>query len=217
MVYAVRATPANLMPPTLRSFGDAVRTCLESVHSADCSGLRAGLRQELDSYLAAINHEAYRRILPSKASGDAYGGAGAHQQVPLFGRACCDPGARQTRSVGSREAPRTEDAKTYRTDFGLKRLARYLKGTVRLVQRFAPQKFSDVVTVHAENDFAGTRKSTTGLVCYYGNHEVRHLRLEQPSKHGVCILWRSRVLRSGEGSGQQNGYSRAPAWMGHRR
>ena len=102
-------------------------------------------------------------------------------------------------------------------DFGLKRLARYLKGTVRLVQRFAPQKFSDVVTVHAENDFAGTRKSTTGLVCYYGNHEVRHSRLEQPSKHGVCILWRSRVLRSGEGSGQQNGYSRAPAWMGHRR
>ena len=70
MVYAVRATPANLMPPTLRSFGDAVRTCLESVHSADCSGLRAGLRQELDSYLAAINHEAYRRILPSKASGE---------------------------------------------------------------------------------------------------------------------------------------------------
>ncbi|CAE7358585.1 unnamed protein product [Symbiodinium sp. CCMP2592] len=63
-------------------------------------------------------------------------------------------------------------------DFGdLKRVARYLKGTMRLVQRFTPQRFSEVVTVHADSDFAGclqTRKSTTGLVCYYGKHEVRH-------------------------------------------
>ena len=59
----------------------------------------------------------------------------------------------------------------------LKRLARYLKGAMRLVQRFAPQRFSSIVTIHADSDFAGclqTRKSTTGLVCYYGRHEVRH-------------------------------------------
>ena len=63
-------------------------------------------------------------------------------------------------------------------DFGdLKRLARYLKGTMRMVQKFTPQKFSDVVSVHADSDFAGcllTRKSTTGLVCYYGRHSLRH-------------------------------------------
>ena len=63
-------------------------------------------------------------------------------------------------------------------DFGdLKRLARYLKETVRMVQKFTPQKFSDVVSVHADSDFAGcllTCKSTTGLVCYYGRHSLRH-------------------------------------------
>ena len=63
-------------------------------------------------------------------------------------------------------------------DFGdLKRLARYLKGTMRMVQKFTPQKFSDVVSVHADSDFAGcllTRKSTTGLVCYYERHSLRH-------------------------------------------
>ena len=34
-----------------------------------------------------------------------------------------------------------------------------------------------MVTVHADSGFAGcpqARKSTTGLVCYYGKHEVRH-------------------------------------------
>ena len=63
-------------------------------------------------------------------------------------------------------------------DFGdLKRLARYLKGTPRMVQKFTPQKFSDTVSTHADSDFAGcllTRKSTTGLVCYYGRHALRH-------------------------------------------
>ena len=63
-------------------------------------------------------------------------------------------------------------------DFGdLKRLARYLKGNMRMVQKFTPQKFSNVVSVHADSDFAGcllTRKSTTGLVCYYGRHTLRH-------------------------------------------
>ena len=59
----------------------------------------------------------------------------------------------------------------------LKRMARYIKGAMRLIQRFIPQKFSDVVTCHADSDFAGclvTRKSTTCLVCYYGKHAVRH-------------------------------------------
>ena len=63
-------------------------------------------------------------------------------------------------------------------DFGdLKRLARYLKGKMRMVQKFTPQKFSNVVSVHADSDFAGcllTRKSATGLVCYYGRHTLRH-------------------------------------------
>ena len=63
-------------------------------------------------------------------------------------------------------------------DFGdLKRLARYLKGNMRMVQKFTPQKFSNVVSVHADSDFAGcllTRKSTTGLVCYYGRRTLRH-------------------------------------------
>eukprot|EP00438_Fugacium_kawagutii_P022577 Skav230125 [mRNA] locus=scaffold2192:206723:207394:+ [translate_table: standard] len=63
-------------------------------------------------------------------------------------------------------------------DFGdLKRMARYIKGSMRMVQRFEPQKFSSVVTVHADSDFAGcllTRRSTTGLTCFYGRHALRH-------------------------------------------
>ena len=47
---------------------------------------------------------------------------------------------------------------------------------MRTVQKFTPQKLSDVVSVHADSGFAGcllTRKSTTGLVRYYGRHSLR--------------------------------------------
>ncbi|CAE7727098.1 putative mitochondrial protein [Symbiodinium microadriaticum] len=57
----------------------------------------------------------------------------------------------------------------------LKRLQRYLRGAMRVVQK--SQRFSDVLTVHADSDFAGcllTRKSTTGITCFYGKHSIRH-------------------------------------------
>ena len=46
-----------------------------------------------------------------------------------------------------------------------------------MVQQFDPRRFSDVLTVHADSDFAGCllkRKSTTGVACFYGRHSIRH-------------------------------------------
>ena len=63
------------------------------------------------------------------------------------------------------------------TSVTIKRLASYLKGTKRMVQKFTPQKFSNLVSVHADSDFAVCfliRKNTTGLVCYCGRHALRH-------------------------------------------
>ena len=59
----------------------------------------------------------------------------------------------------------------------LKRLGRYLRGTTRMVQKFYPQKFCQEVTMYVDSDFAGclmTRRSTSGLVCLFGRHVVKH-------------------------------------------
>ena len=54
---------------------------------------------------------------------------------------------------------------------------------MRMVQKFTPQKFSNVVSAHAYSDFAGgllTRKSTIGI-CYYGRHALHHSSNLQPA------------------------------------
>ena len=59
----------------------------------------------------------------------------------------------------------------------LKRLGRYLRGTTRMVQKFYPQKFCQEVTMYVDSDFAGclmTRRSTSGLICLFGKHVVKH-------------------------------------------
>lgn len=83
-------------------------------------------------------------------------------------------------------------------DFGdVKRLARYIKGNMRMVQKFEPQKFSSVVTGHADSDFAG---------CLLTRHyradaflRTPHVAwLKQPSEYSKSVLWRGRVLRVGQ-------------------
>ena len=59
----------------------------------------------------------------------------------------------------------------------LKRLGRYLKGSTRMVQRFHPQHHCKEITMYVDADFAGclaTRRSTSGMVCFFGRHVVKH-------------------------------------------
>ena len=58
----------------------------------------------------------------------------------------------------------------------VKRMARYLKGAPRLVQKFGFQEMPEAVVVTGDSDYAGcrqTRKSTSGLVIMYGDHALR--------------------------------------------
>ena len=55
----------------------------------------------------------------------------------------------------------------------LKRAARHLVGKPKAALRFRRQKHVDKVTVFVDSDFAGERKSTTGLTAQIGNHTVK--------------------------------------------
>ena len=58
----------------------------------------------------------------------------------------------------------------------LKRVARYLRWRPRAAIRFRRQKFTKVIVVLVDSDFAGdalSRKSTTGLVALVGGHLVK--------------------------------------------
>ena len=55
----------------------------------------------------------------------------------------------------------------------LKRLGRYLKGHLRVVQEFRPQTWDGTITCYTDSDHAGctfTRKSTSGVICMAGSH-----------------------------------------------
>ena len=73
-----------------------------------------------------------------------------------------------------------------------------------MVQKFTPQKFSNVVSAHAYSDFAGcllTRKSTIGMLLWAS----RPTSLEQPTARSQSLIRRKRVLCLGKGSGFRNG------------
>eukprot|EP00972_Heterocapsa_arctica_P107672 15860689-Heterocapsa_arctica.AAC.1 len=58
----------------------------------------------------------------------------------------------------------------------VKRLARYLTGVLRMVQKFDWQETPDKITAVVDTDYAGcldTRKSTSGGVLMHGSHCVR--------------------------------------------
>ena len=68
----------------------------------------------------------------------------------------------------------------------LKRLARYLRGTPRLVEHFSNQECNHL-RVYADSDWAGciaTRKSTSGGVAMLGTHQLKHWS----STQGVIAL-----------------------------
>ena len=68
----------------------------------------------------------------------------------------------------------------------LKRLARYLRGSPRLVERFVEQDTSHM-KVYADRDWAGciaTRKSTSGGVAMLGGRQIEHWSTTQ----GVIAL-----------------------------
>ena len=77
----------------------------------------------------------------------------------------------------------------------LKRLQRYLRGAMRVVQK--SQRFSDVLTVHADSDFAGcllTRKSTYMLLWKAQSPSQKYA-----AKHCEPFLRRGGVLCPREG------------------
>ena len=58
----------------------------------------------------------------------------------------------------------------------LKRLGRYLKGHLRVVQEFRPQEWDGNIVCFTDSDHAGctfTRKSTSGIVCMVGGHCIK--------------------------------------------
>eukprot|EP00959_Pyramimonas_sp_CCMP1952_P038047 796217-Pyramimonas_sp.AAC.1 len=58
----------------------------------------------------------------------------------------------------------------------VKRIARYLLGRPRLVQRFRRQRWSGVLKGFSDSDFAsclGTRKSTSCGVFQLGDHMIK--------------------------------------------
>ena len=66
----------------------------------------------------------------------------------------------------------------------LKRLGRYLRGRLRLVYEYWPQRFQKELTVFCDSDDAGcsiTRRSTTGLVILWGRHCIMHSSNIQPT------------------------------------
>ena len=89
----------------------------------------------------------------------------------------------------------------------LRRLAKYLLGSPRLVQRYPWQRKSDF-DVFVDTDFAGcprTRRSTSGGVCLRGGHAIKHWSKTQK----VVTLSSAEaelggvVLGAGEGMGIQ--------------
>ena len=84
---------------------------------------------------------------------------------------------------------------------------------MRMVQKFTPQKFSNVVSAHADSDFAGcllTRKSTIGMLLWAS----RPTPLEQPTARSQSLIRRERVLCLSKGSGFRNGNPGAAQKLG---
>ena len=77
-------------------------------------------------------------------------------------------------------------APTEESSTKLKRLARYLRGSPRLDERFTEQE-TNHMRVYADSDWAGciaTRKSTSGGVAMLGGHQIKHWSTTQ----GVIAL-----------------------------
>ena len=58
----------------------------------------------------------------------------------------------------------------------MKRLAKYLVGAPKCIQRFAWQDKQDLIVIHSDSDWTGKekdRKSTSGGVMTYGLHVVK--------------------------------------------
>ena len=89
-------------------------------------------------------------------------------------------------SFAAKEICRDMSAPTEASWAKLKRLARYLRGSPRLVEKFGEQEASHL-RIYADSDWAGciaTRKSTSGGVAMLGNHQIKHWSTTQ----GVIAL-----------------------------
>ena len=64
----------------------------------------------------------------------------------------------------------------------LKRLIRYLIGYPDFAQVFKAQKTPERLVIQVGSDHAGdtvTRKSTTGMIAFYGQHVLKHSSIVQ--------------------------------------
>ena len=89
----------------------------------------------------------------------------------------------------------------------LKRLARYLKGKPRLVQRFAWQAKDQILNGYSDANWAGckkTRKSTSGGSLMLGAHCIR--TWGENTKHDCFEQRRERVVCCGEDNVGSTGF-----------
>ena len=84
----------------------------------------------------------------------------------------------------AKELMRKMSCPTEADELRLKRVARYLKGVPRLVQKFPWRPLSAYLYVYVDSDFAGchrTRKSTSGGACLWGEVCLKTCSRTQPT------------------------------------